>query len=256
MRAIRELLQDEGAAFVDHGLQWGAKASDYREEIAGTLLRDKKPVFVELDDDLGLVACGKALRIDHHGPLAGADRPTSLEQIFDLLRLPREKWTRRFNLVAANDRGHVRALQAAGASRQEIEQIRAADREAQGVTPEEEMEAERAVSQRQVFADGRLTVLELASDRTSAAADRMEAALGGPGYYNLLIVSSNKINFFGDGELVRALNGAFPGGWFGGNLPERGFWGIPRTLATPEAVIDCVVAGFAGAEQPAASPRT
>ena len=72
MRTIRELLQNEGAAFVDHGLQWGAKASDYREGIAGALLRGEMPVLVELDDDLGLVATGKALRIDHHGALAGA----------------------------------------------------------------------------------------------------------------------------------------------------------------------------------------
>jgi hypothetical protein len=248
MLAIRELLKTHGVPFLDHDLRWGAKASDYRADIDAALARGERPVLVELDDDLGLVAAGKALRIDHHGVLAGWDRQTSLEQVFELLQVPREKWTRRFTLVAANDGGHIRAMQAAGASHEEIEQIRASDREAQGVTLEDEIEAERAVSNHRILVNGRLTVLEVESNQTSAAADRMEVALGGPGYKNLLIFSPNALNFFGAGDLVSALNGSFPGGWFGGNLPEFGFWGISRVLATPEAVIDRVIAEMRGAD--------
>jgi hypothetical protein len=49
--------------------------------------------------------------------------------------------------------------------------------------------------------------------------------LGGIGFENLLIDSPDQLNFFGKGNLIYALNEGFPGGWYGGALPERGFWG-------------------------------
>jgi hypothetical protein len=59
----------------------------------------------------------------------------------------------------------------------------------------------------------------------------MESALGGPGFENLLIVSPSELNFFGEGRIVLDLNEAFPGGWLGGSLPDRGFWGSHQTDA-------------------------
>lgn len=97
----------------------------------------------------------------------------------------------------------------------EVREIRASDRREQGVTPQDEAEAENAVRARQVLADGRLTLLQLPDNQTSAAVDRMEPALGGPGYENLLILSPGEINFFGAGDLARALDRAFRGGWLG-----------------------------------------
>ena len=89
-------------------------------------------MLVELEDDLGLG--DHCLSINHHGPVAGADAPTALHQVFDLLGLPPEGWTRRMELVAANDRGHVAAMRHIGAGLEEIREIRAADRAAQGIT--------------------------------------------------------------------------------------------------------------------------
>jgi hypothetical protein len=102
--------------------------------------------------------------IDHHNERAGRDQPTSLEQLFSLLGLPNTEWTRWQALVAANDRGHVREMQGLGASAEEMQRIREADRRAQGVSDEQERQAEAALRNVQTFCDGRLTVVSLSPD--------------------------------------------------------------------------------------------
>lgn len=237
MVTIKELLERELPAHThDKGLGWGARASDYREEIEAQIAHGKTPVLVELHDDLGVAECS-AILIDHHGRRAGSDRPTSLHQVFELLGLPAGKWTRWFDLVAANDRAYIPGLQAIGATPEEIVNVRAADRAAQGITQQQEAEAERAVADARVLAAGSLTVVQLTHGRTAAVTDRMEPALGGPGYQNLLVLSPDQVNFFGAGRIVLALDQAFPAGWYGGALPERGFWGHGETLPSKEGLV-------------------
>jgi hypothetical protein len=147
MVTIRDLLAEHAPGrFHDKGLAWGAKASDYREEIEACLQRGETPVLIELQNDLGRDP-SRVMVVDHHGERAGKDRPTSLHQVFDLLGLPAERWTRWFELVAANDRGYIPEMGKMGATREEIEKVRAADRAAQGTTSEEEAAGEKAVSQ-------------------------------------------------------------------------------------------------------------
>jgi len=226
MVTIRELLEKEALGRIfDKHLSWGAKASDYSKEITDCLSQGRIPVLIELDDDLGMDGQGIVV-VDHHGRQAGADKPTSLHQVFHLLGLPEAKWTRWHTLVAANDRGHIPELLKVGATREEVIQIRAADRRAQGITEEEEEATRINVSQAQTLAGGRLTVIYLPHSKTAAAADRMELALGGSGYRNLLVISPKETNFFGEGKIIEALKQTFPESWSGGALPERGFWGI------------------------------
>lgn len=225
MTVIRELLEKYAPdRFHDHQLAWGAKATDYRSEIQTCLATGRTPVLIELEADMTLDP-RKVVVIDHHGRWAGSDRPTSLHQVFELLELPAELWTRRHALVAANDRGYIPALAELGASRDEIAAVRAADRAAQGITSEQEQEGERAVRYAEVLADGQLTVARLTHDRTAAVADRLDPLLGGPGFHNLLVLSPRQVNFFGAGTWIDRLASEFPGGWYGGALPERGFWG-------------------------------
>jgi hypothetical protein len=195
-------------------------------------------VLVELELDLPLPE-GRYILVDHHGERAGRDRPTSLEQVFALLHLPAERWTRWFELVAANDRGHIPAMLALQppATLDEIEQVRRLDRAAQGVTAEQELAAPAAVASAQRVADGRLTVVEWPFPRVSPVADRMEPALGGPGYRNLLVGGPEEVAFFGQGHAVAFLNQRFPGGWYGGELPVRGFWGHHRALAVVQPTL-------------------
>lgn len=224
MLAIRELLDEYAPGrYCDRGLTWGATASVYQTEIQAALDAGQTPVLVELEDDLGL-GTGKIIT-DHHGHLSGSDKPTSLHQVFDLLGLPGNAWTRRMDLVAANDRGHIRGLLDAGATMDEIIAIRVADRRSQGITGEQELQAVNAIAARQEFCGGRLTLVELPHNRAATVADRLAVELGGPGYENLLIVSPAEVNFYGIGALILALDKKFIGGWYGGSLPERGFWG-------------------------------
>lgn len=230
MVAIRELVERAAPGqFTDHSAGWGAKASDYCVEIESAFAAGYTPVLVELALELPL-ATGKVLIVDHHGPLAGANAPTSLEQVFRLLERPQAEWTRWYELVAANDRGHVRGMQRVGATQAEMIQVRAADRSAQGITANEESLGKAAAIAAVAMFDGRLTVVRLPHGRTATVTDALTRELGGPGYENLLILCPDETAFFGGGSAVVALDRTFPGGWTGGELPERGYWGHPSQL--------------------------
>jgi hypothetical protein len=162
--------------------------------------------------------------VDHHGARAGHDSPTALEQVFALLGLPASAWTRHFALVAANDRAHVDGLLQAGATATEMRTIRAADRAAQGVTAADEAEAQRAIRARQTHRG--IVEVSTSSGTSSAIADRMRPELGGPGYAALLVLMPDKLAAFADGPAIGRLAAAFPGSYWGGDLPQRGYWGV------------------------------
>jgi len=238
MLTIRDLLMEVAPhAVFDKNLQWGAKASAYRDEIRQAIAQGLEPVLVELHDDLGIPAAHVV--VDHHGDRAGHDASTSLEQVFSLLGLPLERWTRRLELVAANDRGHVRELRRIGATEDEIAEIRAADRAAQGITEDEERSGEEAIRNARSVCHGRLMIAMLPHNRTAVVADRLELRPDPP--ENVLVLSPAEANFYGSGVLVAVLNAGYPGGWMGGSLPERGYWGIaPPPLDLVPFLVDAV----------------
>jgi len=237
---VRALLGDD--AVCDKGLRWGARASDYQGEIDDAAAAGVRPVLVELTLDRDPPAGGWIV-VDHHGAAAGIDAPTSLERVFALLNPPAGAWTRRHALIAANDRGHVRALRAMGASPDEIAAVRAADRRAQGVTPSEEEEGRRAAASARVALDGRALVVDSPHDRVAAITDPLEEAGRAPEI--LFVLTPGEVAVFGPGSVIAALDAAFPGGWRGGELPTRGFWGCPRDAASTEAALLAVAASAA-----------
>lgn len=243
MVTIHQILIESGIALVhDHSLNWGARTSAYRDEIQASVDAGRVPVLIELNDDLGFgrqAAEQNVVVIDHHGDRAGRDSKTSLEQVFELLKLPQEKWTRRLDLISANDRGHVVAMQRLGATRDEMLEIRAKDRQAQGITADEEESGRRAVDARKSYRSGTLTVVSLPHARTAVVTDLLSAELDGPGYRNLAIFSPNETFFFGTGRVIQHLNAWFPDSWYGGELPEQGYWGCSRNII-PQTFIEQV----------------
>lgn len=228
-------------AVVDKGLPWhGAVASAYRNEIAAALGAGLQPVLVELRPDLTAGLLERCTVVDHHGDQAGADRPTSLEQVFALLGLPPSAWTRRLALVAANDRGWIPELRAMGATDDEIAAIRAEDRAAQGVTAAEEAAAGTALAAAERHPAG-LTLVRLPHGRTSPVFDRLAIAAMPGDPPDALVVSPGELNFSGAGARVTALARAFPDGWSGGALPERGFWGHGEPSPDLDAVLGVIV---------------
>jgi hypothetical protein len=228
-RLVRDALGEE--ALRDQALPWhDANASAYAEDIATALRCGQTPVLIELRPDLPGAILDHCVVVDHHGKRAGTERPTSLEQVFELLRLPRSRWTRRLALVAANDRGWVPGLRAIGARPAEIAAIRAEDRAAQGITKSDEEAGRIALANRVVCLDGTLVRVKLPHDRTAVVFDRLAVEAGEGDPPDTLVIGPQELNFSGRGRRVLELAAAFPAGWSGGDLPARGFWGHAAPL--------------------------
>ncbi len=244
MVTIRGLLLDHGCDFFDDQLSWGAHASVYFDRIQCTLKSNRIPVLVELDAR-DLFLGDSVIIVDHHGHAAGADHPCSLEQVFQLLDLPKESWTRHFDLVAANDKGHIRRMRALRppATDSEISDIRQQDRQAQGVTPEETTQAQIDVSQTTTVLNGTLTISQTNLHRTGLIAEYLDPFYGGPGFQNLLIRGPKTYSFYGNGNLVKLLASRSPvddqNWWYGGELPSYGFWGGVITALDFDPVSIC-----------------
>lgn len=214
MVEIRRVLEERGENFVDAGLGWSASVESYKDEIDAALAAGSQPVLIELAGAEGIEG---AIVVDHHGDRAG--EPASIIQVLDLLGLEPNRWQQ---LIAANDAGFIPAMIEVGASAAEIAEIRALDRAAQGITPEQEAQAEEAIRNLQV-AD-RLTVVHLTHSKTATVTDRLFGE-----YDQLLVLSGDgEVNFFGDGELCSHLQEKFQG-WSGGSglgkSGESAFWG-------------------------------
>ena len=206
MITIRELLKDLLCHYYDHGLDWGASASHYASEIDSALSRGQTPVLIELNVDLDGALLKQCRVIDHHGPRAGLGSPTSLEQVMDLLQIGESHWNRHLELVAANDRGHIRAMRALTppATDDEIRTIRELDLQAQGATDADFQIARRAVQSAIETCHGRLTVTKT-TGRTGLVAEMLEPIFDGPGFQNLLVTNQSESAFFGEGWLVERL---------------------------------------------------
>lgn len=215
MLTIASILSESRQAVVDKDLRWGAKASDYNAEIAQAVAGGQTPVLVELELDVAVPE--GAVIVDHHGDRAGEE--ASILQVLSLLGI---EPTRRQTLIEANDSGYIPAMLALGATAEEVAEIRLADRSAQGITFEQESEAERAITEAEVI--GRLTVVRMAHSKTATVTDRLFDR-----YDQLIILSGDgEVNFFGRGDICSALKEKFEG-WNGGSgLGQVGgsaYWG-------------------------------
>lgn len=227
METIAHLVRSEcgDKALYDAGLAWGARVEDYREEIDTVRRAGATPVLIELG---GAAEIEGSIDIDHHGQRA--DEPTALEQVFALLDLPEDRWTRYYALVAANDRGHLRAMSDIGASVEEMVHIRRMDRAAQGVTAAQEREGVEALLQGAVAQNGGLLIVELPHGRMATVTDplRLRELERGEDPVDLLVLSPEEVGFFGSGCSIAKLQQCLEKGWSGGDLPESGFWGISK----------------------------
>ena len=136
--------------------------------------------------------------------------------------------------VAANDKGFIPAMyelaKTKNLSKKEtqklIEKVRLQDRAAQGITPEQERIAEKAIQEAEV--SDLLTVVRMAHSKTSTVCDRLFGR-----YKNLLILSEDgEVNFFGEKGVIERLSSLVKGSWSGGDLDhDNGFWGgYPQNL--------------------------
>ncbi|MEM6342918.1 MAG: hypothetical protein AAF927_03525 [Bacteroidota bacterium] len=221
MLEIKRMLQDqgyiEGVNLFDRNLEWhNAHLSVYRTDIQEKRIN----IGIELKEDIEPPP--HYISIDHHNERA--DELSSIEQVSELLTIP---LNRKQLLIAANDKGHIPAMQAMGASEEEIAAIRLQDRSAQGVTQEHEEEAKRAIAS-QVFVDG-VAVIKTQSDKFSPIADRMYQK------NHLLIYSDKELTYYGNARdlLANAFSDLISAqkAYYGGS--SNGFFGIGKGHFSP-----------------------
>ena len=188
MTTIKNLLVNAGEQFETHDLRWdNAKLSSYEktlEEYGNS--PDYQIYGIELNEDIPHP--DNYVRIDHHNDFA--NKPSSLEQVATLLGLAMD---RHMQLVAANDSRYIPGMIKLGASREEIDDIRRADRAAQGVSEDEdERLAEESLKSCKGDASNLYVVKSLTS-KFSAICDRMYP------YRRLLIYNDDVAEFYGEG---------------------------------------------------------
>jgi hypothetical protein len=197
MRTIRELLEARGCveyseagigrcAFVDKGLSWGASVEDYKEIIEKHAGSDVEIYGIELSESDKVKLPSNYHAIDHHNE--NRCRPSALEQVAELLGVELDPYQR---LVAANDRGYIPAMEALGANEAEIEKIRLLDRRAQGVTEDEERQAEKEIEKAEK--EGDVWVLKTNFKHFSPLMDRLYMQ----GKRELLIYNDRQLSYSG-----------------------------------------------------------
>lgn len=188
MTTIKNLLVNAGEQFETHDLRWdNANLSSYEktlEEYGNS--PDYQIYGIELNEDIPHP--DNYVRIDHHNDFA--NKPSSLEQVATLLGLEMD---RHMQLVAANDSRYIPGMIKLGASREEIDDIRRADRAAQGVSEDDdERLAEESLKSCRGDASNLYVVKSLTS-KFSTICDRMYP------YRRLLIYNDDVAEFYGEG---------------------------------------------------------
>ena len=188
MTTIKNLLVNAGEQFETHDLRWdNAKLSSYEktlEEYGNS--PDYQIYGIELNEDIPHP--DNYVRIDHHNDFA--NKPSSLEQVATLLGLEMD---RHMQLVAANDSRYIPGMIKLGASREEIDDIRRADRAAQGVSEDDdERLAEESLKSCKGDASN-LYVIKSLTSKFSTICDRMYP------YRRLLIYNDDVAEFYGEG---------------------------------------------------------
>ena len=194
MAYIKEMLgQCGGVQVFDNGLSWdNARLSSYAAQIKEFGNKDDVMIYgVELSNDIGQLP-GNYRNIDHHGEKDTL--PSSLEQTARILGICMD---RRMRLIAENDRSYIPGMERAGATPEEIMEIRALDRRAQGVTSETEESAKQAIACGLEEKDSLKIVKDAPSKTFPVISDLLYP------YTSLLIYNTDELCFYGNGAQRR-----------------------------------------------------
>lgn len=228
-KAILEMLEREKEDFLVTGQQWGASWESLEEDLKAKIEEAKvaqREVYgVELQGN-----SNGAINVDHHtyGVDDRSNQKSSIEQVAEILGIELsidEKF------IAANDKGYIPAMENLGEElgidkkdlQEIISNIRMRDRQTQGITLEQEAQAQEAVEKLGSLNEKQDYIfINLPHSKTATITDRLYGK-----YENLLIISADgETNFYGKTEIIDKLNESFPGGWSGGQLDQgSGFWG-------------------------------
>ncbi len=243
MAHIKKTLDEKKIPYIDKWLGRWAKVEDYADEIQQLIAEGKQPVAIELTG-AGEGEYANVISIDHHGERA--HEKAAILQVLDELWIDA---TLEDRLVGANDSAYIAGMQKllneewiTDPFEQEkmIRNIRFKDRQAQGITEEQELQAQEAVNKKEKLLDGKITMVRLAHSKSATVTDRLIGQ-----YQNLLILSGDgEVNFFGDGKLCADLKTKFDwrnGGSWLGNVGESAYrWGYPNHEEIQKFVLEYI----------------
>lgn len=214
---IVDLLEKFGEPVLVTGQSWGATWKELEEPIRQAV----QIALAEGGEVRGIELAGSppggAHNIDHHR-YAGDDRSHPLSSLEQVAAMVGHSLNRHERLVAANDRGYLPALHAEGASPSEIAAIRAGDRQAQGLTPEDEAQARRDVARAEWR--GSAAFVRCEGRSTAWHTDLLHGS-----YSELLLASATNWVYFGP-RFKEGFNLRLPEPcWAGGEAPN-GFFGV------------------------------
>jgi hypothetical protein len=129
MITIKDILELNNLKYIDKNLSWGAKLSNYKDELKK--YQDYIIYGIELEQDIKPPK--NYIEIDHHNQ--NLYKLSSIEQVAKILGIELNRYQ---ELVGANDSGYIKGMKKICATDDEIQTIRAKDRAAQGVTKKDE----------------------------------------------------------------------------------------------------------------------
>lgn len=194
MLTIKQMLEGmDDCVVIDKQLRWdNARLSAYQDELRHYTYNN---IYgIELQEDI--TPPDNYHRIDHHNDWDS--KKSALEQVAEVLEVT---LNRQQQLIAANDKGYIPAMQELSATEEEIASIRKEDRKAQGVTEVEEQLAEETIKNHLQWC-GSLAIVKSQASRFSPICDRLFP------YKRLLIYTDHEWVFYGEGKtaLISLLN--------------------------------------------------
>ena len=214
---IKKLLESKNIAYKDKNLNWGAKLSDYQDELAF----ERTLYGIELEADITPPA--NYIEIDHHGK--NDHKKSSLEQVAEILGV---KLDDDQMLIALNDSRYISGMKSLCAKQEKIDEIRAKDRASQGVTKEDEELALQSINE---------TASNLIYSKTSHF-----SAVSDLSYYkydNYIIYNEKKLVFYGYKksdilDFLTAQNVMDSSYYYGGG--DFGFVGIKESFLAKDEI--------------------
>lgn len=188
MLTIKEILKNRKDCIVkDKHLNWkNALLSAYSDELKE--LNNCEIYGIELDEDIAIPDNNNYHRINHHND--EDTLPSSLEQIAEIFGI---KLNHEQELIAANDKGYIEAMENLQATKAEIDNIRRRDRKAQGVTEDDEELAQKSIDEK-LTKKGSLLIVEALTNKFSAICDRLYP------FEKLLIYTDTEWTYYGKGK--------------------------------------------------------
>lgn len=229
MSTIKKILCEQRQIVYDKGMDWNkAFLSQYSTELSQFGNNQEYIIYgIELIEKGIKQIPGNYHRIDHHNEYS--DRPSSLEQVALLLKI---SLNREQALIAANDKAYIPGMQAIGASEEEINRIRLADRRAQGVSEEDEELAQKAIQDKKM--EEGIIVVHSETNRFAPITDRLFP------YEQLLIYTSDELIYYGKGKdlLVKFYAKEIEAGRMFHGGGKQGFIGAARSAYSENELKD------------------